>query len=471
MERPVAWLCFIALVALGCARAGRYPPRPPTESKTGEQETSVTVPADWSWLEPKPPKDVPIVFVSSTSAEWSTLPGFWNVAPVAPLGLPTIHLGLEPLQVAAAWAVAEQAQSVRIKVPRGLPDPTPWLPAGNPPTPAKWQLGKKLFFADVLPLNNAEPITKADRISCAYCHRPEHGYAENLATSRHGSRNTLSLINVVYRKHLFWDGRADSLEQTVVRNRADEKLPLADRPTRHAWGSIVAVIRDDKDYRSDFQEVFGIRQPTQDAIAQALATYMRTILSGDSTIDRATEPAGLNAGTLETWLEESVLKIGGGLKRDVAAKQIVTGHALFHGKARCHLCHPAPLYSDGDFHNIGLEKSDIRQILGDDLGRFDFAPLGLKEARLRGAYRTPSLRALPRTGPYMHQGKLTTLLEVIEHFNSGITAKHNDFLARSLREGPGRARALDLNSHEAAALVLFLRALDGGPVDAKVAQP
>lgn len=471
MRKPVAYLWVIALITLGCARAGRYPPRPPTADKNEEPEVGSSVPADWTWLEPRPAVDVPIVFVPATAAEWSSLPRYWNMAPVPPLGLPTIHLGLEPLHAVAASALAEQARSVRIKVPRGLPDPTPWLPAGNPPTLAKWRLGKKLFFAEILPISNAEPITRADRTSCAHCHRPEHGFAEKLATNHLGDRNTPSLINVVYRKQFFWDGRADSLEQTIVRDRQDEKLPVADRPARHAWGGGVGVIRDDTEYRREFQEAFGIRRPTQDAIAQALATYVRTILSGDSAIDRAADPAGLNADTLAAALDDDLLKSGGGLKREAAAKQVVAGHALFHGKARCHFCHPPPLYFDGDFHNIGLEGSDVRQILGEDLGRFAFVPVGLKEARLRGAYRTPSLRALPRTGPYMHRGKMATVAAIIEFFDRGIAARSNQFLAKPLLESPGRARALELDSHEKAALALFLRALDGEPVDAMVASP
>ena len=475
MRRPVVvlWLSawwLSALLALGCARAERYPPRPPAADKSNEPKAVPLIPADWVWLEPKPGPDLRIVFVPATAAEWSQLPGFWNVAPAVPLGLPTIHLGLEALPAVAGWALAEQARSVRIKVPRGLPDPTPWLPPGNPPTMAKWRLGKKLFFAEVLPISNAEPISRADRTACVHCHRPEHGFAEKLATNRHGNRNTLSLINVVYRKQLFWDGRADSLEQTIVREPHDEKLPVADRPARHAWGSIVAVIREDEDYRREFQEAFGVRQPTQDAIAQALATYLRTILSGDSAVDRAAGPGGLNADTLEAFLDDDLLKRGG-LKRDTAARQILLGHALFHGKARCHLCHPPPLYFDGDFHNIGLEASDLRQLLGEDLGRFEFVPVGLKEARLRGAYRTPSLRALPRTGPYMHEGKMDTLSAVVEFFNRGVSARSNLFVAKPLLVSPGRARTLELDSQEKAALELFLRALDGGPVDAMIATP
>lgn len=418
------------------------------------------MPADWSWLEPTAPVDVPLVFVPQTDADWPRLPGYWNVVPAAPLGLPTLHFGLGPLNALSAWRLAEDARAVKIKVPRGLPDPTPSLPTGNPPTLGKWQLGKKLFFADIL------AISSADKTSCASCHRPEHGFADDWATNRLGNRNTLSLINVVYHKHFFWDGRADSLEQTIVRDPKDEKLPPGQRATRHAWGGVISAIREDKDYRREFQQVFGIRQPTQDAIAQALATYLRTILSGNSLLDRAEKSEkSVTADALEAILDDGFLKSAGPLKPAEAAQQIVEGRELFHGKARCQRCHPAPLYFDGDFHNIGLEDNDIRQILGENLGRFDFVPVGLKEARLRGAFRTPSLRALPRTGPYMHQGKLKSLSEVVEFFDRGISARSNRFLARALLDEPGQVHALDLDARAKASLALFLRALDGDPVD------
>lgn len=471
----VAFLLLAALPAWGCQPAGRYPPKPlPPSTKT--EDVAETPPAEWSWMEPAPGFDVPIVFVPSTDPAWSTLPAFWNPLPAAPAGLPTCHLGLGPLNALASWALAEKAHGIKIKVPRGLPDPTPLIPRSNPPTLGKWKLGKSLFFAPVLAVSTSE------KLSCASCHRPDHGFAEDWAKNRlEGKLNTPGLINVVYHKQFFWDGRVDSLEQTIVREGKDENLLPGQRASRHIWGGLVAVLKKDEKYHQQFQEVFGIRQPTQDAITQALATYMRTILSGDSMFDRALDasgklsPAGLSEKHFETALsafpKANLPQSLGKISSEEAARRLAEGNALFFGKARCHLCHSPPLFLDGDFHNIGLEDNDVRQILGEGLGRFDHVPIGLKEPRLLGAFRTPTLRALSRTDPYMHQGGISKLPDVVEFFDHKIKGESNKFLAKELLEGPGQARNLKLDAREQEVLVLFLQALDGEPVDPVLASP
>lgn len=366
--------------------------------------------------------------------------------------------------------LAGELEVVKIKVPRGLPDPAPFIPEANPPTAGKWRLGKKLFF---------EPFYKLSQFttwSCADCHDPKHGFTQNVEIKSRTDRNTLSLINCVYNKHQFWDGRASFLEQVIVRALSDENLPNDDRPIKHIWAGLLEHVRDNPDYREGFKKVFGIHHPTEDAIAKALATYMRTLLSADSIYDRADHERSkrgvqeLAAQDFEAVLDRTALDRLEQTNKTEAGQRLLRGHQLFHGKAGCSTCHPKPLFTDSDFHNIGLDSDATRLTELDDpeLGRFAFVPIGLKESRLRGAFKTPTLRALPRTGPYMHNGRFAALDDVVAYFNLQVQAHMNSYLARPLLDTSGRARHLNLDDNDTSALVLFLRSLDGEAVDAIV---
>src|SRR5207244_2958622 len=135
------------------------------------------------------------------SKEWDQLKDYWNHFPPLAAGQRTVHLGLSPLGAAAALLLTDQLDVIKIKVPLGLPDPTPYIPADNPLTYAKWRLGQKLFF-DKNWLN--EPIDSL--YACASCHEPQHGYAEDEPTRLRTRRNTPGLLNSVFNKHQFWDG-------------------------------------------------------------------------------------------------------------------------------------------------------------------------------------------------------------------------------------------------------------------------
>jgi cytochrome c peroxidase len=463
-------LLAASFLASGCEPARRYPPRPhPPAKDDGDRRSKPS--ADLIWTEPGPVQEIPIVFVPESAKEWIKLPAYWNRFPQAAAGLPTAHLGQSPLGAVAAMVLATQLETIKIKVPRGLPDPTPFIPAGNRPTLGKWKLGQSLFFARLLP----------EKSSCASCHMPESGFTEDWAINRQpavaGKWNTPSLINCVYNRHQFWDGRAVYLEETVT---APLHNPLLDgknhgMDAHHQFEGLVQQLREDLIYQRRFAEVFGIPRPTQDAVAQALATYMRTILSGNSVYDRAGHErrrqgdAALSAGHFEAVLDTAVLKGLGQTNKTEAARLLAHGHELFGGKARCVLCHEKPLFTDHDFHNIGLGGSDILQMLSEEPGRLAHVPAGLKEARLKGALKTPTLRALPRTSPYMHDGSMKTLAEVVDYFDHGIVAKSNLYLAEPLRKGAGQARHLELDAaKDIPALILFLKALDGEPVDAVI---
>lgn len=472
----VLGLLFGLVSVFGCQRAARYPGVAAAKAQAPEQK--VTPLPTWTWQLPQQPSeeaDVPIVFIAHGHKDWAGLPEYWNVFPPLAAGMRTVHLGQSAFGMAGALVLADRLETVKIKVPLGLPDPTPNIPPANPPTFAKWKLGRQIFFARKLAAGR-------DTLSCATCHEPNHGFAEDRGNTLGGSRNTLGLINVVYNRHQFWDGRAGALEEVLVRSLEDEvaaeNKPSVARPQEtHRWGGLVRALDADFDLRFRFEMVFGLKQPTQDAAAKALATYLRTIMSGNSLYDRAEqERRRRNAPKLAeehfgVCLDEPTLASlqTAGTAKDAVAKQLLHGHRLFHEKG-CAVCHPGPLFTDHDFHNVGVGESSRFRISGEETGRFIHVPIGLKETRLIGAFRTPSLRALPRTAPYFHDGSYPDLRSVVKYFNHSIDT--NVYLAEPLRaDARGFPKALDMDADDQAALVLFLRALDGEPVDRIVAGP
>ncbi len=474
------WVCLVlgSLALGGCQPAHRYPF---SLGPARKESQALPVPAPFAWLEPAQTSDLPLVFVPSTSPEWPYL-GFWTSFPVPAAGASTIHLGLPPLAAAVAMAAAEQMEAIKtraikIKVPLGLPDPTPNIPAANPPTLGKWQLGQQLFFAKIL---SPEAV---DKLACASCHRPQHGFADDWPIRPGDAKHAPSLINCVFNQTQFWDGRVRHLEEVLVRRLEDEQYPTENQSPQgnlqgqHVWGGLVAHLAAQPKYRQRFQEVFGIEQPTQDTIAKALATYLRTLLSGHSPYDRAQAQrrqegaAELTAKHFEAVLGPDLLKTFGS---DQAGKSSLAGalgkgHRLFQGQAGCQACHRGPLFTDHDFHNIGIGDSLKVAVPGREHGRFAHVPVGLKQARLVGAYKTPSLRALPRTPPYMHDGSLGDLEKVVAYYNNHNHQEFNTwlnpYLAGPLRKSPNEARRLHLTAEEMRALVLFLRSLDGDPLE------
>lgn len=481
--RPGPWLRWPALVVvslgwIGCQPAGRYPPAP--SRPTGDEERPSFVPPSLGWQDPgKPVRDIPLQFVASSSPEWEQLPAFWNPSP-APGAAQMALLGLPPLNAAATLVATDGLEVVKIKVPLGLPDPSGNVPAANPLTLGKWRLGRSIFHEKLIEFSG-------DALACASCHNPEKGFSNDWPAWPQLDRNTPSLINVVYNRSQFWDGRVTHLEEVIVRTLQDEEPTVRapkDPRAAHVWGGLVRRLgerggKDGKDYRQAFRRVFGT-PPTQDAVAKALATYLRTILSGNSVYDRAEsvrrakKAEALTAEHFEAVLNDAALKsLDGGSQADEVARDLETGHRLFHGKAGCAACHPAPLFTDHGFHNTGIlkEETEIFPSPGEEPGRFAHLPPGLKEARLVGAFRTPALRALPRTGPYMHDGRFKGLDQVVDYYAKGLDARFNAYLDPLLREGPGRALRLNLSAGEKRALVLFLRSLGGGPVDPLVTAP
>lgn len=484
LSRVVVPLYLLALALApaalgGCQRAARYPPAKKDVSPDAQAPSRPQVPAEYAWKMPIDGApvipDVPIEFVHQATdpAGWDRLPEFWNsqwAGAAAPLGL-------DPLAAVVALGAAAPHLSVKVKVPLGLPDPTPSIPPGNRPTYRQWLLGKKLFFDPKLLPGPSEHVTYA----CASCHHPARGFSNDRSERR--LYNPPTLVNSVYNRHQFYDGRATYLEEVVQRTLDDEAGPVKGAPPeeRHAWPGVVESLRSQKHYLQEFQRAYG-EPPTQANLGRALAAYLRTLLSGNSVYDRA-EAARARAGAkelttahFESALDEQSLKAlasGGGTQE--TARELALGHALFHGKARCAVCHPAPLFTDHDFHNAGVGDSDhqIHTEPGKEKGRAGALPAGLKGPRAFGAVRTPTLRLLPRTAPYMHDGKHRSLDEVLEYFNGKIAdlVVHPRWLDPELRDGPDSARRLGLNEGELRALKLFLKSLDGGPIPRVITDP
>jgi cytochrome c peroxidase len=480
----MAQLGLLVLFAVGCERAQKFPSQAVTAEKeappTKVTEPS-TVPITDGWLEESPRFDVRLRFVAETNDPelWNKLPQFWNESS-SPVAIATGPLGLlSPLEAATAFA-AHVLPGIVIKVPRGLPDPTPHIPSANPPTYARWLLGKKLFFDDRL-----LSLGKGKLVSCASCHNPNEGFTVHEPTPPGARYNAPSLINCVYNRHQFWDGRAASLEEVLLRKLQDLALPPKDPEIdqspgyRHVWPGLVARLNQPH-YKAAFERVFG-QWPTADNAAKALATYLRTILAGDSVYDRA---EWSKRERKETALKDADFFTGQRRRQRSfdTAYGMVRGYSLYAGLGRCASCHPAPLFSDQyqpvplaadrGFHNIGIGESGLPPIIGKEpSGRFAALPYGLKDTRMIGAFKTPSLRHLDATAPYMHDGSLVTLEDVVRYYSTGVRGLENPYLDRELKDDSGHPRHLNLDNQEMEFLVIFLRSLQGEPVDPVVAAP
>jgi cytochrome c peroxidase len=219
--------------------------------------------------------------------------------------------------------------------------------------------------------------------------------------------------------------------------------------------------------------VFGTL-PTQDAVGKALATYLRTVLAGNSLYDRASAGMrqrgghALEAGDFEKVLDEATIKTllapEAPLAKPETAQMLQRGYELFvnRDRAGCIRCHDGLTFTDNGFHNLGVGDSAAAFVAGKEPGRFAVVRAGLKDRQQIGAYKTPTLRALPRTGPYFHDGSRQDLFDVVAwHVGK---APAGPFLDPEIRQR-------DLKEGDVRSLVLFLKALEGDSVPDIVARP
>ena len=348
--------------------------------------------------------------------------------------------------------------------PLGLP--VLEVPAGNPQTPEKIALGDKLF--------NDKRFSSTGLVACATCHAADKAFTDSpLKTSEgikklRGTRNAPTVVNSAYFKSQFWDGRSVDLEDQAQHPFVNPvEMGLKDHTP------ILKIVRSDPEYTKAFQAVFGKSASaiTMKEVTQAIAAFERTKIAGNSPFDHYYFAGKENALT-------------------DAQKR---GFDLFVNKGRCVSCHvveqTTALFSDNRFHNVGVGINDIqsdvpklateflkakatlaevdRKVLSDkktsELGRFAVTK-GLDDL---GSFKTPTLRNVAVTAPYMHDGSLATLKDVIVHYNNGGVTKKgnpvNDFLS-------GGIRPLLLTDAEVDDLVAFMEALTS-PEFAKAAQP
>ena len=328
------------------------------------------------------------------------------------------------------------------------------IPSHNPQTPAKIELGDKLFHDKRFSVDGT--------VSCAKCHDDKLAFTDGLVVSvghngLTGTRNAPTVLNAAFNQSQFWDGREPDLE-------GQSKQPLIN-PVEHGLANyepILEIVRKDTYYPAAFQSVFGVNSEkvTIDHVAKAIASFERTLVSGNSPFDRYNFKG----------------------QSDAMTDAQIRGFNLFVGQGRCVSCHiiekDQALFTDSRFHNIGIGINQIQQdvprltkafleaknkggnvdvmVLSDkkssELGRFAVTD----ELSQIGAFKTPTLRNVELTAPYMHDGSLKTLKDVMIHYNNGGVTKAGDPVNAFLSGG---IRPLNLTDAQLDDLAEFLKAL------------
>lgn len=340
-------------------------------------------------------------------------------------------------------------EAIELPVPDGVLPPE--IPADNPPTEAKVALGQKLYFDTRLSTDGT--------VGCVTCHDPRHGFADPRGKTGSegvggalGTRNAPTTLNSAFLVTQFWDGREPTLEAQAVQ-------PLIN-PIEHGFAdhdAVVARLQELKEYAPLFKAAFGKKTVTIERVGQAIASFERTLISMSAPIDR--------------FLAGDKGAISESAKR---------GWTLFNGKARCSTCHGhidvLPLLTDDTFHNIGVgvQRIDFDTVarraaaaveagasldelaLGDaeasELGRF----LVTQEQKDMGAFKTPQLRNLELTAPYMHDGSEATLEAVMDYYDRG--GNDNPYL-------DGGMRPLNLTEQEKTDLVELMKTFTSDDLD------
>lgn len=315
------------------------------------------------------------------------------------------------LLVAGAAYAERPAALADFERPANVP-----APRSNPVTPQKVSLGQMLFFDPRLSGSGA--------ISCASCHNPALAWGDGLPRGIGHMGTTLgrrspTILDVAFGEPYFWDGRAATLEEQA-------KGPLGSKSEMNmqaeaAIGRIAAMPA----YQNAFAQAYPGQAISLDTIAAAIATFERTVVSGEAPFDR--------------WVKGDESAVSDSAKR---------GFVLFNGKANCAVCHAGWRMTDDGFHDIGLPD--------DDRGRAAVAP-GIEQ--LEHAFKTPTLRNVSQRAPYMHNGTVATLAAVIDHYDTGFV--HRASLDTQMKP-------LGLTAEEKADLLAFLDTLTGAAAPATI---
>jgi cytochrome c peroxidase len=339
--------------------------------------------------------------------------------------------------------------------PVGLP-PVP-VPADNPQTPEKIALGDKLF--------NDKRFSSTGEVACATCHEAEKAFTDSpLSVSEGinkltGTRNAPTVVNAAYNKTQFWDGRSPDLEDQALHpflNPVEMALPNHD--------ALIAIVRADEDYVKAFKNVFDAQASdiTMTEVTRAIAAFERTQVAGNSPFDR--------------WYFAG--------EADAMSESAQRGFDVFLADGRCVSCHvieqDQAVFTDHRFHNIGVGINDMQdrvvevatafqrekldnpdldvdiEALTDanvsELGRFAISD----ELSDVGAFKTPTLRNIAKTAPYMHDGSIETLRDVVTHYNNGGVTNEGDQVNAFISGG---IKPLDLTDEQIDDLVAFMEAL------------
>lgn len=316
--------------------------------------------------------------------------------------------------VAMLSPLAATATEYKLKIPFGLEESAVVIPADNPLTVEKVELGRTLFFDKRLSQDNT--------IACANCHLAKFAFTDGqpVATGirgQKGGRSAPVSFNRVFSSAQFWDGRADTLEA--------QSIGPFTNPIEHGFSSYDLMIAKMKNkipgYKKLFMDAFN-DDITIVNVGKAIASFQRTVLSGNSPADKFDQGQEANA------IPENAQR----------------GLTLFRDKARCTKCHSGFNFTDEKFHNLGIGWDDNKV----DLGRY----MVTKNPEELGAFKTPTLREISRSAPYMHDGRFKTLEEVVNFYNKGgVKNPHQDNLVLPL----------ELTDQEKSDLVAFLRTLNG----------
>lgn len=356
---------------------------------------------------------------------------------VVTLSAVLIGVSLWPVNDVQVFSAQRQESGpYTLALPHGVLEPI--IPEDNPLTEGKVALGRTLYFDKRLSLD--------DTVSCATCHNPKFGFADGKKVAegiqqKKGVRNSPTTLNTAFLDAQFWDGRAPTLEEQAkgpLVNPVEMGMPSHD--------ALVTKLRKIPTYRRGFQEVFGTEELTIDQLAKVIAAFERTLNTFNSPFDRfiAGDKTALSPSAQRGW-------------------------ELFQGKARCITCHEFnasyPFFTDNKFHNVGVAMKDVnfealarKAAIETDVARLAHEPgaaelgryLVTKQPRDIGAFKTPGLRNIALTAPYMHDGSEASLKSMIEFYDKGGVPNPNL---------DGGIRPLGLSEQEREDLVELLKAL------------